>query len=361
MGGVGEGPQHRSRQVPVLHRLQNRLGALEDPRPGNLGLSACQGPIGSRLPRLVERQPAALQCIHDGARIGVAARTRLQEVPLHALTTGCKQAGEVDEVEAGSLTGDPPDSESAYRCGRLTGTPLGHGDESVQVRITDVLRRHGRLLPPAARRPGTAPSLQGRAQLIGRRRRTRDGKGREGRERDRRVLGKRGQLSQLGQLRQLSQNALAPAQLVGERHQVGALGAEADEGPFPAVAVKEEGDRLVGSDQRARSKCVEESPAADIGRGGRSGPDIAQRLSRSTAHLLRPVDTERSQDQDQVGGARKGLLSGADKSEPVPNGWRGRVRRIHQVAAHHLTQAIVQVVQGFQGTRHSVGDAPGTG
>ena len=270
-------------------------------------------------------------------------------MPLHALTTGCKQAGEVDEVEAGSLTGDPPDSESAYRCGRLTGTPLGHGDESVQVRITDVLRRHGRLLPPAARRPGAAQSLQGRAQLIGRRRRTRDGKGREGRERDRRVLGKRGQ------------NALAPAQLVGERHQVGALGAETDEGLFPAVAVKEEGDRLIGPDQRARSKCVEESPAADIGRGGRSGPDLAQRLSRSTTHLLRPVDTERSQDQDQVGGARKGVLSAADKSEPVPDGRRGRVRRIHQIAAHHLTQAIVQVVQGFQGTRHSVGDAPGTG
>ena len=270
-------------------------------------------------------------------------------MPLHALTTGCKQAGEVDEVEAGSLTGDPPDSESAYRCGRLTGTPLGHGDESVQVRITDVLRRHGRLLPPAARRPGAAQSLQGRAQLIGRRRRTRDGKGREGRERDRRVLGKRGQ------------NALAPAQLVGERHQVGALGAETDEGLFPAVAVKEEGDRLIGPDQRARSKCVEESPAADIGRGGRSGPDLAQRLSRSTAHLLRTVDTERGQDQDQVGGTRKGVLSAADKSEPVPDGGRGRVRRIHQVAAHHLTQGVVQVVQGFQGTRHSVGDAPGAG
>ena len=125
--------------------------------------------------------------------------------------------------------------------------------------------------------------------------------------------------------------------------------------------MKEKGGRLVGPGQRAPSKCVEESLAADIGRGGHSGPDIAQRLSRSAAHRLRPVDTERGQDQDQVGGTRKGVLSAADKSEPVPDGGRGRVRRIHQVAAHHLTQGVVQVVQGFQGTRHSVGDAPGAG
>ena len=209
----------------------------------------------------------------------------------------------MDEVEARCLTGDPPDPEGAYRGGQLARSALGDGHEPVQVRIADGPGPCGTLPLPADLRLASADQpLQAPSQLVGRRRRARLGKGREGRDGDRRALGQPGQ------------DALTTAQLVGERRQVGALGAEAGQGLPSPVGAKEAGDRLVGPGERSRPERGEQSPAADV---GRRGPDVVERPGRGAADLLRPVDAERGQDEDRVRDGGQRLTSGTGQGEPV--------------------------------------------